>query len=179
MRYLLIIATFWIAYQAFAPYHSVEWVEQVGSTTAMRREAFAYIRKHEGFKSEPYQCQAGVWTIGFGHAIRSHEAFGTIDRSKANEILRADWVYGEEFVRKSFPDLSGARLVAISHFCYAIGTSKWHKKGLWRALKQQRYADVPKELAKWCHYFDEDGTKHKSQVLSDMREWEVNMWQDG
>lgn len=32
-------------------------------------EGLKLLKHHEGFRKKPYQCAAGIWTIGYGHAM--------------------------------------------------------------------------------------------------------------
>ena len=40
---------------------------QDGNMEAMRQCRAAFIKRFAGLSFEPYQCSAGVWTIGYGH----------------------------------------------------------------------------------------------------------------
>ena len=31
------------------------------------------LKHHEGFRKKPYQCAAGIWTIGYGHAMYAEQ----------------------------------------------------------------------------------------------------------
>lgn len=33
--------------------------------------ALEMLKRHEGFRSKPYQCPAGYWTIGYGHNLQA------------------------------------------------------------------------------------------------------------
>ena len=51
--------------------------------------AIDFIRNEEGCKLKAYQCSAGRWTIGYGHAAGVTEGMA-ISQAHAEELLRAD-----------------------------------------------------------------------------------------
>jgi lysozyme len=36
-------------------------------------EGLKLLKHHEGFRKKPYQCAAGIWTIGYGHAMYAEQ----------------------------------------------------------------------------------------------------------
>ena len=48
-----------------------------------------FIKKEEGLVLNAYQCEAGVWTIGYGHTAGVKKG-QIITTEKADELLRKD-----------------------------------------------------------------------------------------
>lgn len=49
-----------------------------------------FIARFEGFRSRPYQCPAGVNSIGYGHAIQPGETFASLTTAEALTLLQQD-----------------------------------------------------------------------------------------
>lgn len=49
----------------------------------------SYVEGVEGYRGTPYKL-AGVWHIGYGHAIKPGEVFVHLDRAGARALLRRD-----------------------------------------------------------------------------------------
>lgn len=83
-----------------------------------------FIKAHEGFRAKSYYCTAGYETIGYGHVIKKGESFDSLTVMQADSLLRADFAGAKRLVVFYYPELSGNRLLAVSHFvfCKGIGT---------------------------------------------------------
>jgi len=49
------------------------------------------IKRHEGYRPEPYRCNGGQWTIGYGHGIGRGKC--KISRKVADIILNEDLLH--------------------------------------------------------------------------------------
>ena len=59
------------------------------------------IKQFEGFRSTSYECQAGVWTIGYGTTGPDIKANQTITAEEAEQLLLQDVYYFEAVVSNS------------------------------------------------------------------------------
>ena len=53
-------------------------------------DGIAFIAGLEGFEPKPYQCQAGKWTIGFGHTDKVLPTDPPLTRDQAMDVLMDD-----------------------------------------------------------------------------------------
>ncbi len=96
-----------------APPAPAALVSQVAATDrrpASERVASAalveFVASWEGFAALPYEDVAGVWTIGYGHAMRAKSPAdlpikGPLTRAQALELLRRDIAKHERTVRQA------------------------------------------------------------------------------
>ena len=85
----------------------------------------------EGWRSKPYKCTAGHWTIGVGHKMMPHELRGGVDSlewtsEQVFNALRQDAhiaVRGCEsiFGRSRFNAMPDARKRALANMCFQLG----------------------------------------------------------
>lgn len=120
------------------------------------------IKKFEGLRLEPYFCQAGVLTIGYGHTGKDVRPLQKITPEKAKALLAADlrkFCFGvSEAVHVPLTDNQFAALVSFA-FNVGIGSSKESKFGasgfkgstLLKKLNAGDYDAVPGELKKWVN----------------------------
>lgn len=87
----------------------------------------------EGWRSKPYLCSAGHWTIGVGHKMGAHELKGRLrtmewPSSKIFETLRNDVMLAQRgcemiFGRTKFASFSENRQRALVNMAFQLGTS--------------------------------------------------------
>lgn len=117
--------------------------------------AEALIIRFEGFSAEPYLCPAGVPTIGYGFTrypdgrrVQLTDAPMTVEH--ARQMLR--WFILNQYmpaVRRLCPGLEGARLGAITDFCFNLGESNLRASTLRKRINGAQWSFVPAELSKW------------------------------
>lgn len=90
--------------------------------------ALPIIADFEGFVGHAYQDVAGVWTIGYGHAIVGGDGFQkntsqTISQGDAWDLLRADAGAALNCVQNEVggTNLSAKQIAALTSFCYNVG----------------------------------------------------------
>lgn len=136
------------------------------------------LKQLEGFRSTPYKCSAGVWTIGYGHssAIDNRALMNKeITEAEATDILRQDISRFESVVKSLVTvPLTEAQLAALTFFCFNIGASAFKKSTLLKKLNSGDYNSVPGELLRW----DKVGGK-PSVGLSNRRHREIELWLEG
>lgn len=140
---------------------------------------------------QPYQCPAGVWTIGRGHAIH-HPSEGRLlnkpedkelactlypsmseeeaDALLMNEDLPEYAEHVERLVRGH--DLNDNQFCALLDFCYNAGV------GALQTLLSHGINDVPNQLPRWNHYVGPDGVKRESEWQTKRRAAEVALWNE-
>lgn len=133
------------------------------------------LKELEGFRSVPYKCSAGVWTIGYGHssAIDNRALINKeITEAEATDILKQDISRFESVVKASVTvPLTDAQLAALTFFCFNVGASAFNKSTLLKKLNSGDYNSVPAELLRW----NKVGGK-PSVGLSHRRHREIELW---
>jgi GH24 family phage-related lysozyme (muramidase) len=108
----------------------------------------ARIKNREGLMLEPYNCAAGYQTIGYGHLITERDStlLGGITEKQADSLLRKDLNYSKKWVKKNLK-LKGTKLIAISNFCFAFGTSKLYRSTLYKKIQNKE--KINEEILRW------------------------------
>jgi GH24 family phage-related lysozyme (muramidase) len=108
------------------------------------------IKSREGLMLEPYNCAAGYQTIGYGHLITERDSalLGGITEKQADSLLRHDLNYSKRWVKKNLK-LKGTKLIAITNFCFAFGTSKLYRSTLYKKIQNQEKID--EEILRWVN----------------------------
>ena len=123
------------------------------------------IKKHEGYKSEVYQCTEGYDTIGYGFAIKDL----VMDEDIAEMILRRKLDSLIERVNKRFKWVSELPIEAqdvIYEMCYQLGITGVSKfKKTLAYLENFEYKMASKEMldSKWARQ-----TPNRAKRLSDI-----------
>lgn len=127
--------------------------------------AVALIQRFEGFSYKPYLCAAGVWTIGYGHALtidgkqlrgmEQREAAEAlyphgISTEAAEDLLRLDIARAAESVlRLAKVKLTDGQYGALVSFVYNLGAGQLRISTLLRKLNAGDSAGAADEFAKW------------------------------
>lgn len=97
------------------------------------------IKEFEGFRSEPYRCSAGVWTIGYGHTFRSPSPatlnfISSIDFLEAERLLITDLLvhYKDLCSIPNFCLLRSYEQLALLSFVFNLGFTKFKKTQLYQ-----------------------------------------------
>ena len=108
------------------------------------------IKGREGLMLEPYDCAAGYLTIGYGHLITERDSalLGGITEKQADSLLRKDLNYSKRWVKKNLK-LKGTKLIAITNFCFAFGTSKLYRSTLYERI--QKGEKIDEEILRWVN----------------------------
>lgn len=119
--------------------------------------AAALCRQFEGFRSKPYICPAGYWTIGYGTVNKPDGTKVTADHPPVSEELANEWLMHElQFTYmagalRASPGLAtntGA-LAAIADFCYNLGVPRYRASTLRKRIDAQDWDGAQVELLKW------------------------------
>jgi lysozyme len=118
----------------------------------------------ETFKSKPYLCPAGKWTIGFGHVILPHEHFTQITMEKGQELLKQDCAIAEKEVNTSVKvPIHQFMFDAMVSFAFNVGISAFRTSTLLRQLNAGRYALAARQFCKWdnTNHHESDGLENR------------------
>ena len=118
--------------------------------------AYSLIKKWEGFRSKPYRCPAGVWTIGYGTTWLREGVPVTQDTP---EITEEDAVKLAEFELEAcqrsllnldyglvaYPETLGA----LDSFVYNLGIGRYKASTLRRKVIERDWDGAKLEIKKW------------------------------
>ena len=131
-----------------------------------------FIKSQEGFRSNPYYCAGHKLTVGYGHQIKSRDSFVyPISRELADTILFKDF-NNSIILAKRYTDWHNDSLLAISHFIFAFGETKFRKSTLYSLIKEDKC--IISELRKWIHV---NGVPNKH--IRKNREFEIKLLTNG
>ena len=121
-------------------------------------KCLALIREFEGFRSKPYQCPAGVPTIGYGSTRYEDGTPVTlndepIDQARANDIMRTTLAreYEPAVQRYVKVPLTQGQYDALVDFAYNAGAKNLLQSTLLKKLNAKNYAGASKEFEKWVY----------------------------
>jgi lysozyme len=113
----------------------------------------ALIKIHEGLSLVPYRCPAGVWTIGYGHAMRPEEVVKYIDgisEAEAGALLLMDVALAEAALRRLvFVSLTSGQFDALVSFIFNLGVGRFQASTLRMKLNRGEYEAAAREFPKW------------------------------
>lgn len=141
-------------------------------------EAISLIKEFEGKRLDAYQCQAGVWTIGYGRTAGVRKGQCITD-AEADAMLLEDLAEFEaevdRLVTADVPDIQIGALVALA---YNIGLGAFGKSSLLKAINDGKPVDTL--WLQWSRYTDPaDGTKKESAGLLRRRRAELALFHTG
>lgn len=136
----------------------------------------ALLESEESFSATPYQDEAGIWTIGYGHKIKPGEQFTTISREQAQTILEQDVAEAEATIRKLVRvPLTQSQFDALTSFVYNVGVAAFAGSTMLKMLNAKNYAGASTEFARW-RYIHKNGVLVASSGLSDRRAREQQLF---
>jgi lysozyme len=115
-------------------------------------------KEYEGFRSKPYRCPAGVWTIGYGttrypNGIKVTKYDLPISKEQAEGYLIDEMEHSQDKALFYCPILAidDNKLAAITDFVYNLGPGRLQASTLRRKINQQDWVAAKKELLKWVY----------------------------
>ncbi len=123
---------------------------------------------------DPYLDPVGIWTIGWGHAIRYNgrllkEAADAalakslfpngITLAEAESLLVDDVRLVEIYLNGVLPGLTQCEFDAVCSFVFNVGIGKFDDSTLLRKLKAGDKAGASREFERWIYGTDEHGNK--------------------
>ena len=143
----------------------------------LTQEGLALLKELEGLRLKAYRCQAGAWTIGYGHTLGVKEGM-VIDEKLANKWLLSDIANVELTFRAPLSKLNNNQISALVILVFNVGIYGFKKSKLFKLLNNGgTIEDVQKEWLDWCHYRDHDsGLRKESPGLLSRRKKEFALF---
>lgn len=118
------------------------------------------VKRRESLQLKPYRCPGGYLSVGYGHLITKGEDIlrDGITEHQADSLLYNDMKYYKDWVQKNLK-LKGNQLKALTHFCYAFGTTKLLKSELYDKVVAKEPIDD--QILKWVNI---KGRKNSSLI---------------
>jgi len=113
------------------------------------------IRKYEGYKSTPYRCPAGLYTVGYGHVIGNglqlpDEWNRTLSLGEINELLRTDLARFERGVLRYCPVyLTQSQFDALVSFSFNLGLGVLQRSTLRQKILRKDGEGAAKEILRY------------------------------
>ena len=115
------------------------------------------IRHHEGVRSRPYRCPAGLWTVGVGHLIGDGKSLPeswnkTFTAEEIDGLLKSDLRRFERGVLKMLPNvpLRQCEFDALVSFSFNLGLGTFQRSGVRQALLRGDKEGAMESLLKYC-----------------------------
>ncbi len=118
-------------------------------------EGLALIKKYEGYKTTPYRCPAGLYTVGYGHVIGNglqlpDEWNRTFSLGEIDELLRTDLARFERGVlRYCTVYLTQSQFDSLVSFSFNLGLGVLQRSTLRQKLNRGDYAVASKEFLRY------------------------------
>lgn len=124
--------------------------KQSGNFTQLHSTISDYISRFEGFSSRMYR-DAGHFSIGFGHQVKSGENFsGGISRSRAMQLLGQDISSAQATVLSLVhARLNANQLAALTDLVYNIGAGNFAGSTLLRDLNAGNFSGAADQFARF------------------------------
>lgn len=114
------------------------------------QNGIALIKRFEGFRSAPYQCQAGVWTIGWGHTRGVTSSTKPITHAEAEGVLQRDLVKYEASVNRLITrPLTQNQFDALVSFTFNLGGGALQRSSLRMKINRGDFDGGAREFLKW------------------------------
>jgi lysozyme len=115
------------------------------------------LRHHEGVRSKPYRCPAGLWTVGVGHLIGDGKSLPeswnkTFTQEEIDGILKRDLNRFELGVCKMLPNvrLRQCEFDALVSFSFNLGLGTFQRSTIRQALLRGDKEAAMESLMKYC-----------------------------
>jgi len=116
----------------------------------LTKEGLELIKHFESFRSKPYKCPAGYWTVGYGHLISSNEQFTEITKQQAEALLLSDISSIILYVNKLFiSEIDDNLYSACLSLAFNIGINAFKKSTLLKKINEQKPIKQ-KYFTDWC-----------------------------
>ena len=115
------------------------------------------IKHHEGVRSRPYRCPAGLWTVGVGHLIGDGKSLPdswnkTFTAEEIDGLLKSDLRRFERGVLKMLPNvpLRQCEFDSLCSFAFNLGLGTFQRSGVRQALLRGDKEGAMESLVKYC-----------------------------
>jgi lysozyme len=111
------------------------------------------LRIYEGCSLTPYRCPAGIWTIGYGHAIGRKLPIDfqyKISIFMAEQLLHRDAeIAWQSAVRLGNAALQSYQYDALASFIFNLGSGAFQRSTLRRAIQRDEVDAIAHEWMRW------------------------------
>lgn len=112
------------------------------------KKGLELIKKFEGFETKAYLCQAGVWTIGYGHTKGVKEGM-VITQEQADSYLMEDTTSAQDAVNR-ISGLNQNQFDALVSLAFNIGNSAFLNSTAFRLAKMNpNDPDIGRAIRMW------------------------------
>ena len=115
------------------------------------------IKHHEGVRSRPYKCPAGLWTVGVGHLIGDGKSLPeswnkTFSTQEIDGLLKSDLRRFELGISKMLPNVSlrQCEFDCLVSFAFNLGLGTFQRSTLRQALLRGDKKQAMESLVKYC-----------------------------
>lgn len=120
-----------------------------GSEERCKISGIELIKEFEGFREEAYQCEAGKWTIGYGHTKEVKEG-DRVNREDAERILKDEIKKYEGAISRNVKaPLTLEQYNVLTSFVYNIGIGAFKESTLLKKLNNRDYQGAGNEFDRW------------------------------
>lgn len=118
-------------------------------------QGLAIIKHYEGFKSDPYVCPAGYWTIGYGsirdkHRRRVHADTDSISTIEGEMLLLLELDEVERYVKALVNvELTENQFSALCSFVFNVGSGRFKASTLRAKLNRGDYEGASEQFKWW------------------------------
>jgi len=139
-----------------------------------------HIEEKEGLRLEAYQCQAGIWTIGYGHTGPDVHPGMRITKEQAVLLLDLDTNRFEAKVNTLCPQTTQEQFDAMVGLCYNIGEAAFASSSVCRLHNAGEYAQAAQAFNLYNKYRDPATKKLLvSRGLTERRAVECSKYLEG
>ena len=113
------------------------------------------IKHYEGYRTKPYRCSAGLWTVGYGHLINDGRVLPpdynrVFLKDEINELLIADIKRFERGVIMYCPvQLTQNQFDALISFSFNLGLGTLQRSAVRQKINRGDIAGAGKVLLKY------------------------------
>jgi lysozyme len=115
------------------------------------KEGLDLIKFFEGFRSKPYKCPAGVWTIGYGTTKGITKHHDPISEEEALQYLISDLAKFEKYVVEynTNPKITQQQFDALVSFTYNLGPGSLRRSSVLRHHNLGNYSKAADSFLLW------------------------------
>ena len=107
------------------------------------------IKHEEGLVLHAYKCQAGVWTIGYGHTGIDVKPGMKIGKVEADRLLASDLIRFENAVDSLNANITDNQRDALVSLAYNIGVHAFVNSTVARLVKEGRMKEAANHFEDW------------------------------
>ena len=142
-------------------------------------QGIAFIKSFEKCRLVPYQDSAGVWTIGWGHAMRRDEDYDTMTNDKADALFLEDLATVEDEINVLLEiDLSQNQYDALASFTFNEGSGNLAKSTLLKLINTGDMANAAMQFIRWDFAGGEQSAGLMARRVAEKQIFETGRYSD-